>query len=133
MELRQITPEQLKDILAKHFLWVRGGGGEQANLSGSDLRWSDLSGANLSGSDLSGANLDFSAFPLCCAGTQIKVDDRFVYQFIYHLTRQDHSACSSEVKAWLATIPTEILDGFMKYRKDLRPANLPPSPGDAGR
>lgn len=57
------TPEQLKDILAKHKSWRNNEpGGERANLRGANLRYADLSGANLSGAnlsdaDLSGANL----------------------------------------------------------------------------
>jgi hypothetical protein len=35
-------------------------GGQRADLSGADLRYSSLSGANLSGADLSGADLRYS-------------------------------------------------------------------------
>ena len=62
------TPEQLKDLLAKHKAWLNNEpGGERANLRGAylseaylseaNLREADLSGANLSGATLSGANL----------------------------------------------------------------------------
>ena len=57
----------IKKILSEHSKWIKGKGGERANLSGADLRgadlsradlrWADLSGANLRGADLSGADL----------------------------------------------------------------------------
>jgi hypothetical protein len=56
------TPEELKEILAKHALWVetRWDGtvkGEQANLDGANLDGANLVGANLDGANLVGANL----------------------------------------------------------------------------
>ena len=72
-----IAPEQLSEILRRHFAWCREEeGGERANLSGADLsganlRGADLSGANLSGADLRGANLsgaDLSGADLSEAG-----------------------------------------------------------------
>ena len=51
--MREITQEELKEILRKHKLWLeRRPDGEKADLSEADLRW-----ANLSGTDLSEANL----------------------------------------------------------------------------
>ena len=57
----------IKKILSEHSKWIKGKGGERANLSGADLRgadlsradlrWADLSGADLGGANLSGANL----------------------------------------------------------------------------
>ena len=59
--MRKISKEELKTILEKHKLWLRQeDGGEKANLSGSDLRWSNLSGSDLSGSDLRWSNLSGS-------------------------------------------------------------------------
>ena len=56
--MRKIDKDELKTILKKHMMWLNGeNGGERADLSGSDLRWSDLSGSDLSGSDLSGSDL----------------------------------------------------------------------------
>ena len=47
------TPEQLKDLLAKHKAWLNNEpGGERADLSGANLSGADLSGANLRGADL---------------------------------------------------------------------------------
>ena len=55
--------QELKNILDKHFKWLRGeNGGKRANLFGANLFGANLSradlfGANLSRADLSGANL----------------------------------------------------------------------------
>ena len=55
--------QELKNILDKHFKWLRGeNGGKRANLSRADLSGANLSranlfGANLSRADLSGADL----------------------------------------------------------------------------
>ena len=48
---------ELDNVVASHVKYIRGEGGQRANLSGADLSGADLSGANLSGADLSGANL----------------------------------------------------------------------------
>jgi len=56
--LKRITPDELKEYLRKHKLWVCGeDGGERADLSCADLRNVDLSCANLSYADLRGADL----------------------------------------------------------------------------
>ena len=52
----------IKKILSEHLKWLKGEGGERADLSVADLRGADLSEANLrranlSGADLSGADL----------------------------------------------------------------------------
>ena len=47
----------IKKILSEHLKWLKGEGGERANLSGANLRWADLSEANLSEANLSGADL----------------------------------------------------------------------------
>ena len=66
MELRKISPEELKEILRKHLLWLGGKeGGERADLSysdlsSSDLRHSDLSRSDLRASDLRGSDLSYS-------------------------------------------------------------------------
>jgi hypothetical protein len=56
-----MKPEQLKNILEKHSLWLKGEGGERANLSRANLYGSDLYGANLYG-----ANLSKSKIPMFC-------------------------------------------------------------------
>ena len=56
--MKKYTELELKDILEKHFLWLREDpNGERANLSVADLRKADLSGANLRGVNLCGADL----------------------------------------------------------------------------
>ena len=65
--MRNISQKKLNKILKKHELWLKGEGGEQANLryanlgnailSYADLRHADLSYTNLLGADLRGANL----------------------------------------------------------------------------
>ena len=58
---REITKEELKEILELHKLWVIGDPkGVRANLSGADLRNANLSGAYLSGANLSGADLSYA-------------------------------------------------------------------------
>ena len=47
----------IKKILSEHLKWLKGEGGERADLSGADLRKADLREADLSGADLSEANL----------------------------------------------------------------------------
>jgi len=56
--MKTYTPEELAEVLEKHRLWLDDEeGGEQADLSGANLRGAYLSGANLRGANLSGANL----------------------------------------------------------------------------
>ena len=62
MKIKTSTPEQLKEILAKHKLWLEtrydaSPQGERANLSSANLRFANLSSANLSFADLSSADL----------------------------------------------------------------------------
>jgi hypothetical protein len=53
-----MTQQELKDIIAKHILWLEGKeGGIRADLSGADLSGAYLRGTDLSGADLSGADL----------------------------------------------------------------------------
>ena len=49
--------KELKKVLDEHKKWLKGEGGNRADLSGAKLFGTDLSGADLSGADLSGANL----------------------------------------------------------------------------
>ncbi|MBR1528665.1 MAG: pentapeptide repeat-containing protein [Oscillospiraceae bacterium] len=52
------TDEELKEILRKHELWLKGeAGGERANLSSANLRSADLRFADLSYADLRSADL----------------------------------------------------------------------------
>jgi hypothetical protein len=52
-----MNTEQLQHTLEQHKLWLRGEGGQKANLSGSDLSGSNLYGCDLREADLSGSNL----------------------------------------------------------------------------
>jgi hypothetical protein len=56
--MREITEQELKEILEKHLKWLKGEkGGERADLSKVDLSHVDLSNANLSNANLDNANL----------------------------------------------------------------------------
>jgi hypothetical protein len=52
-----MTRDELQIILTRHAEWLRGLGGERANLSSANLSGANLSGANLSWANLSWANL----------------------------------------------------------------------------
>ncbi len=58
-ELRKVSEEELKRILADHQMWVETDGkeGEHADLSGTDLQEANLRGANLHEANLQNANL----------------------------------------------------------------------------
>ena len=63
--MRQISIEELNDILKQHDLWLKNDGGVRADLSytdlfGADLRGVDLRFANLSGSDLRKTDLRYT-------------------------------------------------------------------------
>ena len=107
--------EELTLILEEHGRWLKGIGGQKADLQGADLRWADLQradlrradlreaflqganlrgaflqganlrGADLQGADLRGANLDFSSWPLWCGTKGTTVDLRLVYQLLAHV------------------------------------------------
>jgi hypothetical protein len=52
-----MTTEELQHTLEQHELWLRGEGGQRANLSECNLSAANLSGADLSAANMSGANL----------------------------------------------------------------------------
>ena len=52
-----MSPEELKAILDDHAKWLRGEGGERADLCWANLRLADLRGANLRGANLCEADL----------------------------------------------------------------------------
>ncbi len=101
--MRDISKDELKEILRKHTLWVEcKEGGERTNLVGAHLRGAhlreadlrganlvgaDLWGASLWGADLVGANLDYSCWPLWCGSLDVKVDIRIAAQLAYHFCR----------------------------------------------
>ena len=53
----RMDQSELDNVVASHVKYIRGEGGQRANLRGADLGGADLGGANLSGADLSGVNL----------------------------------------------------------------------------
>ena len=55
--MRNVSKEELNEILESHELWLRGEGGKCADLSNVDLRGADLSNTNLKYADLIYANL----------------------------------------------------------------------------
>ena len=55
--MRNISREELNEILKNHELWLQGKGGECADLSNTNLRYDDLRFANLENADLSDADL----------------------------------------------------------------------------
>jgi len=55
-----------------------------ANLIGANLRRTDLLGSDLTDANLEGADLDFSALPMWCGSTNMKIDSRLSRQFVYH-------------------------------------------------
>lgn len=76
--MREISQNELKEILKKHKLWLNNEeGGTRADLRGADLR----------GADLWGADLDYSCWPLWCGSLDVKVDVRLAAQLAYHFCR----------------------------------------------
>ena len=60
--MRNVTKEELKEILDKHAKWLRNeDGGESADLRSADLRSADLRSADLSYADLRSADLRYMA------------------------------------------------------------------------
>ena len=64
-----------------------------ADLQRADLRNADLQGADLQCADLRGADLDYSCLPLWCGSKKMKVDIKFIYQLLAHVSVLD---CSSD-------------------------------------
>ena len=52
-----MTPGQMKGVLRAHGEWLKGSGGQRADLIGANLRGANLRGADLRGADLSGADV----------------------------------------------------------------------------
>ena len=98
---------------------LRGANLRWANLNEANLREADLRGANLSGADLLGANFDFSILPLFCGSFDMKVDDRFVWQLICHITRLAQDNMSDKAKKAIEKI-MPYADRFCEYRNDVK-------------
>ena len=85
-----------------------------------DLRDVDIQGANFRNSNLTDADLDFSSgIPFSCKSTQITGCSRLFSHMVYHLTRQNWSACTKEDRLWFASIPNSIKNGFCNFRDDI--------------
>lgn len=52
-----MNKKQIQKIVKEHEKWIRGEGGEKANLAGANLMKANLAGINLEGADLKGAKL----------------------------------------------------------------------------
>ena len=67
-ELREVSPEELKQILEEHRKWVESEGkeGEMADLSRANLQGADLSAANLQGAEFTWVNLQGADY-ICCS------------------------------------------------------------------
>ena len=60
-QLKRYTPEELKEVLRLHKLWLDDEeGGERANLEGANLEWANLTRANLARANLEVANLEWA-------------------------------------------------------------------------
>ena len=72
---------------------LRGANLSYAKFVGSNLIGTNLSDANLKDANLKGANIDYSCLPLWCGSLGVKVDDKIVYQLLYHVCSLD---CDSD-------------------------------------
>ena len=102
-----MSPEQLKEILDNHKMWIAGKeGGKRADLRFADLEDADLRNAALEGADLEGANLDFSCLPLWCGSLSAHFDDNQIIQIIYHAVKAGLNSknVSEEVKVELSKV-----------------------------
>ena len=107
-----MSPEQIKEILDNHEMWLAGKeGGKRADLKGANLIDANLRGANLrcadlEGADLEGADLDFSCLPLWCGSLSAHFDDNQIIQIIYHAVKAGLNSknVSEEVKVELSKV-----------------------------
>ncbi len=79
-----MNEEELAVIIENHGKWLRGEGGERANLRGANLSDANLRGANLSDANLSDADL------LACAGERNYIKSIFVSD-VYAITYTSES------------------------------------------
>ena len=106
----------IKKILSEHLKWLKGEGGEradlrranlsEADLSGADLRWANLSEADLSGADLSGADL---------SGAK-NIDQAFwsIYTTFYPLQCPEEGAYIGYKKAGGLIVKLEITEDALR-------------------
>ena len=110
-----MNKKELDYVISKHKEWIKGDGGERANLSHADLRGANLSHADLRGANLRGADLDYSCLPLWCGSLEAHFDDRQLVQIAYHLVKaglQSKNA-SEEAKTELS----KLIDFANKFHR----------------
>lgn len=100
--LRQITQEELQEILENHKLWLETSFNKKKKGKRADLR---------------GASLDFSCFPLWCGSLDVHIDDKQAIQLLYHLVRnvQYSKNTSAELKALL--LQPQIIDKANRFHR----------------
>ena len=91
--------KSLADILADHAKWLRGEGGERADLRGANLRGADLRGADLRGADLRGANL---------RGADLRGAD-MRWANLWGATGNMAEVKSMQIERWPVTYTAEVL------------------------
>ena len=115
-----MTQIELDKILELHKKWLNDEeGGERADLSSANLR-----GANLRSADLSGANIDYTAWPICCKGRNVKIDKKIYCQLLdiiasLEVTNEDEET----IKVHNAIIPLAnqfegVVSGELKRHKE---------------
>ena len=101
----------IKKILSEHLKWLKGEGGERADLSGANLRWADLSVADLSEANLSGADLSEANL----SGAK-NIDQAFwnIYTTFYPLQCPEEGAYIGYKKAGGLIVKLEIAEDALR-------------------
>ena len=114
-----MTPEQIKQILDKHRLWLKDAPeGERANFINANLRWANLSRADLSRADISwanlrGADIDYSCWPLWCGSRAVKTDQRLRKQLLAHVADTiDHAPDRAEEEVAIYDLIRPFVKGW---------------------
>lgn len=95
-----------------------------SDLSLSSFKFADLELVDFRIADISYSNFDFAKIQFSCKFSKMKVSDRYIGQFSYHLTRVDVSNCSKEVIKEIERIRKGPLGNlFLKYRGDIEKIN----------
>lgn len=128
-ELRKITAEELKNILADHEKWLksRREEGKRADLSKADLRHSDLTFANLRGACLMGSDLrGMDLRDIDLSEADLRGADLSNAHLMYTDFRLADLKCATlrEADVQMADLHTANLQGADLRDADLREANL---------
>ena len=133
-----MTQADLDKVLELHKKWLNDEeGGERANLRYANLRDANLRGANLSYANLSdadlsyanlrGANLDYSCWPICCKGKNVKIDKKIYCQLLDIIASLEVIDEDEEtIKAHNAIVPLanqfeRVVSGKLKKHKEKLP------------